>query len=110
MAKILFINMPAHGHANPTFPLVSALVKAGHTVDYLITEEFRKKVEHCGAKLIPYFVDNEELLAYQNLSLFQLYQSVRLVKKFYQKYPPFYLAIMRNYFPPSLLYSTLIIV
>lgn len=55
MAKILFVNMPAHGHANPTFPLVSAFVKAGHTVDYLITEDFRKKVEYCGATLIPYY-------------------------------------------------------
>lgn len=55
MAKILFVNIPAHGHANPTFPLVSAFVKAGHTVDYLITEDFRKKVEYCGATIIPYY-------------------------------------------------------
>lgn len=53
MAKVLFANIPAHGHINPTFPLVSALVKAGHSVDYLITEDFRRKVEYCGANLIP---------------------------------------------------------
>jgi MGT family glycosyltransferase len=55
MSKILFVNMPAHGHVNPTFPLVSAFVRAGHTVDYLITEDFRKKVEYSGATLIPYY-------------------------------------------------------
>ena len=55
MARILFVNTPAHGHANPTFPLVSAFVKAGHTVDYLLTADFRKKVEYCGATLIPYY-------------------------------------------------------
>lgn len=55
MARILFANLPAHGHANPTFPLVSDFVKAGHTVDYLLTEDFRKKVEYCGATLIPYY-------------------------------------------------------
>lgn len=54
MAKVLFVNMPAHGHVNPTLPLVAAFVKAGHTVDYLLTEEFRKKVEYSGATLIPY--------------------------------------------------------
>lgn len=55
MARILFVNIPAHGHANPTFPLVSAFVKAGHAVDYLITENFREKVEYSGAVLIPYY-------------------------------------------------------
>lgn len=55
MARILFANIPAHGHVNPTFPLVLAFSKAGHTVDYLITENFRKKVEYCGATLIPYY-------------------------------------------------------
>ena len=54
MTKVLFVNMPSHGHVNPTFPLVSAFVEAGHTVDYLLTEEFRKKVEYSGATLIPY--------------------------------------------------------
>lgn len=55
MARILFINAPAHGHVNPTLPLVSALVKAGHSVDYLITEEFREKVQYCGGNLIPFY-------------------------------------------------------
>ncbi|KNY26137.1 macrolide family glycosyltransferase [Pseudobacteroides cellulosolvens] len=54
MARILFVNIPAHGHVNPTFPLVLAFVKAGHKVDYLISESFRKKVEYCGATFIPY--------------------------------------------------------
>ena len=55
MAKILFVNVPAHGHVNPTLPLVAAFVKVGHTVDYLITEDFRKKVEYSGATLIPFY-------------------------------------------------------
>jgi MGT family glycosyltransferase len=55
MAKVLFVNIPAHGHVNPTLPLVSAFNKAGHTVDYLITEDFRKKVEYCGATLVAYY-------------------------------------------------------
>ncbi|ADL53035.1 macrolide family glycosyltransferase [Clostridium cellulovorans] len=55
MARILFANIPLHGHANPTFPLVSAFVNNGHEVDYLITEDFQKKVEYCGATIIPYY-------------------------------------------------------
>lgn len=55
MAKILFVNLPAQGHFNPTLPLVAALSNAGHTVDYLITKDFEKKVRQCNANLIPYY-------------------------------------------------------
>ncbi|MDS0525671.1 hypothetical protein NNC19_08275 [Clostridium sp. SHJSY1] len=68
MAKILFVNVPAHGHVNPTLSLVSTLVKAGHSVDYVVSEEFRKKVEFCGATLIPCYkkvnIDPKEKLKF----------------------------------------------
>lgn len=46
--------VPTIGQANPTFPLTTALVQAGHTVDYLMPEAFRAEVENCGATLLPY--------------------------------------------------------
>jgi len=72
MAKVLFVNIPAHGHVNPTFPLVAAFVKAGHTVDYLISEDFRKKVEYSGATLIPY---------YKQINIHSKFQGLKYVRK-----------------------------
>lgn len=43
MAKILMLNIPMHGHVNPTIALTKELVERGHDVTYFINEEFRKK-------------------------------------------------------------------
>lgn len=40
MSKILILNIPMHGHINPTIALTKELVKRGHDVTYLINEEF----------------------------------------------------------------------
>ena len=78
MAKVLFVNVPAQGHANPTFPLVSSFVKAGHTVDYLLTEEFRKKVEYSGATLIPYRPSNSiDAVLNGKINIFSAFKFVR---------------------------------
>ncbi|RHU13771.1 macrolide family glycosyltransferase [Ruminococcus sp. AM26-12LB] len=54
MSKVLFLNIPSHGHINPTLGLVEGLVKQGDEVLYFTTEEFRKKVESMGATFISY--------------------------------------------------------
>lgn len=54
MAKILMINAPLHGHVNPTLAIAKGLVEAGHEVTYLLTEEFREKIEKTGAKFEAY--------------------------------------------------------
>ncbi|WP_078577566.1 macrolide family glycosyltransferase [Salipaludibacillus agaradhaerens] len=53
MSKIVFFSIPAHGHTNPTLPVVSELVDRGHEVRYYSFIEFREKIESCGAKFIP---------------------------------------------------------
>ena len=45
MATICFFSIPAHGHVNPTLPLVRELTARGHRVLYYNTEEFREKIE-----------------------------------------------------------------
>ena len=52
--RILMINLPFSGHVNPTLPLAECLVKRGHSVDYICTEQFRQKIENTGASFIPY--------------------------------------------------------
>lgn len=46
--RILFFNVPLHGHMNPTLDLVSELVKQGHEVVYYTSEPFRAKVIRTG--------------------------------------------------------------
>lgn len=52
--KILMVNVPYSGHVNPTLPLAEELVKRGHAVTYINSEEFREKIEKTGATFIPY--------------------------------------------------------
>lgn len=50
---IFFFSIPAHGHVNPTLPVVRELVSRGHRVIYYETEAFREKIEAAGAQFIP---------------------------------------------------------
>lgn len=60
--RIEFFGLPAHGHTNPTLPLVAELVRRGHQVRYWSYPEFQGKLEANGATfcdLSPYFwMDN----------------------------------------------------
>ncbi len=53
MSKIVFFNIPAHGHTNPTLGVVRELVSQGHQVWYYSYEAFREKIEEAGAEFIP---------------------------------------------------------
>lgn len=48
MSRIVFINIPAYGHINPTLGLVDELVKNNYEVLYFSTDEFRKSIEAAG--------------------------------------------------------------
>jgi MGT family glycosyltransferase len=54
MPKAFFFNVPAHGHVNPSLPLVAELAQRGHQITYFLTPEFRADVEAAGAVLQPY--------------------------------------------------------
>jgi len=49
--RFFFLNLPAHGHINPSLPLVRELTARGHEVTYFATETFRKRIEAVGATL-----------------------------------------------------------
>jgi UDP:flavonoid glycosyltransferase YjiC (YdhE family) len=42
MAKILFFNIPAYGHVNPTLPVVTELLLRGHHVVYYNSDTFEQ--------------------------------------------------------------------
>lgn len=50
---LAFAIMPAHGHVNPTLPLVEELTRRGHRVSYLTGEGWRDAVEAAGAEFVP---------------------------------------------------------
>ena len=53
MKQVMVFCFPAHGHHNPTLPVVTELVKRGNAVRYYSFEEFREKIEKTGAEFFP---------------------------------------------------------
>lgn len=54
MAKLLFFNVPAYGHVNPTLPVVMELVRRGHQVIYYDAGTFARAVAATGAEFRGY--------------------------------------------------------
>ena len=52
--KILFINLPYHGHVIPTIGLVQELIKAGHQVTYLMPYDWGSSLQDSGADFLGY--------------------------------------------------------
>ena len=50
--KVVFFNIPAHGHTNPTLGVVKELIKNKHEVYYYSYEIMREKIESSGAKFV----------------------------------------------------------
>ncbi len=53
MSKIVFFNIPAFGHTNPTLGVVRELVSRGHKVWYYSYEPMQKMIEEAGAEFVP---------------------------------------------------------
>ncbi|GAC1393036.1 MAG: glycosyltransferase [Ktedonobacteraceae bacterium] len=71
MSKVLFFNIPAYGHTNPTLPLVAELVRRGEQVIYYSSEAFQPAIEQVGAtfrSVGPFF--NERTYVDENLVRF----------------------------------------
>lgn len=54
MAHYYLLNLPAHGHINPTLPVVAELIRRGHQVTYYADEPFRARILAAGAGYRPY--------------------------------------------------------
>lgn len=67
MSRVAFLNLPAHGHTNPTLPVVRELVARGETVIYYSFDELKHKIESTGAQYRTYDLSR---FSYQNLSSF----------------------------------------
>ena len=59
--RILFINLPYHGHVIPTIGLVQELVKAGHQVTYLMPHDWEERIADSGAEFLGYENNPQDL-------------------------------------------------
>lgn len=64
MSKIVFFNIPAHGHTNPTLEVVKELVDRGHQVWYYSYNIMSEKIKSAGAT----FISCDDYNAEQKLS------------------------------------------
>ncbi len=59
MAKAVFFSIPAHGHTNPTLPVVEELVRQGEEVVYYSSPEFKDRVLATGAHFYDYHTQQD---------------------------------------------------
>lgn len=52
-ATVAYVGLPAHGHTNPTLPVMRELVRRGHPVRYYNGASFRAKVAPTGVEFRP---------------------------------------------------------
>lgn len=52
--KILFVNLPYHGHVIPTIGLIQELIRAGHPVTYLMPHGWESSLQDSGANFLGY--------------------------------------------------------
>ena len=82
--KILFINLPYHGHVIPTIGLTQELIQAGHQVTYLMPYDWKERIADSGADFLGYenhpkldkqirnaFIKAEEVIAAHDLVLYE---------------------------------------
>ena len=106
MSKIIFFNLPGHGHVNPTLPVVAELIRQGQQVLYYNAEDFRAKIELTGAEFRPYPEPNPtpEKIAdlvsnLVNVTVFLFGESERLL--------PFLLAELEREQPDLVIYDSI---
>ncbi|MFI9270817.1 macrolide family glycosyltransferase [Kitasatospora sp. NPDC052896] len=53
-AHIAMVNIPAHGHVNPSLEVMRELVARGHRVSYVNDPSFAEQIESTGARIVPH--------------------------------------------------------
>ncbi|MGL5540197.1 MAG: macrolide family glycosyltransferase [Erysipelotrichaceae bacterium] len=76
MRTIVFFNLPAHGHINPTLAVVETLVARGHNVIYYAFDEFKAKIEATGATYRCYPYDSSGLEPHKLTNFFRLMEKL----------------------------------
>jgi MGT family glycosyltransferase len=54
MGRIVYFSFPAHGHINPTLPVIHELARRGEQIAYFGTQQFSRAIGQAGAQFFPY--------------------------------------------------------
>jgi len=54
MGRIVYFSFPAHGHINPTLPVIHELARRGEQIAYFATPPFARAIAQTGAQFYPY--------------------------------------------------------
>jgi MGT family glycosyltransferase len=54
MGRIVYFSFPAHGHVNPTLPIIRELARRGEEIAYFGTGQFSHAIGQTGAQFCPY--------------------------------------------------------
>jgi hypothetical protein len=105
MAKIAYIGIPAHGHTNPTLPVVKELIARGHEILYYNAESFRAKVEPTGVdfRAYPEPVPSEREIAE---ALHEFIDAALILSRMGERLTPYVLAEMARERPDLILYDS----
>lgn len=105
MAKIVYVGLPAHGHTNPTLPVMQELVKRGHEVLYYNAESFREKVTPTGVdfRAYPEPVPTEREISE---ALHEFINASLMLSKMSEHLTPFMLSEMAREQPDLIIYDT----
>lgn len=107
MAKIAYVGLPAHGHTNPTLPVMKELVARGHEVLYYNAESFRAKVAPTGVDFRTY---PEPMPTEREVSeaLQQMIDASLMLSKLSERLTPFVLAEVAREKPDLILYDSVV--
>ena len=95
--SLLFFNLPASGHVNPTLPLVAELTRRGHRIIYYTGDRFRTQVERHGAEFRSY----GEYLTYDHSRLPENFlRTAAVIARATEDLLPFAIAEVRQERPP----------
>jgi len=54
MGRVVYFSFPAHGHINPTLPVIHELARRGEHIAYFATQPFSRAIGQTGAQFRPY--------------------------------------------------------
>lgn len=106
MARLVFFNLPAYGHVNPTLKLVKALILEGEEVIYYNSESFREKIEQTGATFRPYPVEFDIDLVTISQNIFR---SARMLMDYAHRVLPLLLPEVERLKPDYVMHDSLCI-
>jgi MGT family glycosyltransferase len=107
MSKALYLNIPAHGHVNPSLPLLNELVRRGEEVVYANSEEFRAAVEAVGARFVAYPAVDELTRLMETASTGNLARNALKLVQIGEQLLPFITRLIDAEKPDYLIYDSL---